>query len=82
MTADESAGASRWRVEVDRELCIGGGVCVSTAPSHFVLDGGRSRPIAEEVAPDDFLVEAALCCPVEAISVHDVASGALIAPEE
>jgi ferredoxin len=82
MSADDAAGTTRWRIEVDREACIGGGVCVGTASNHFTLEGGRSRAIAEEVPPDDTALEAAWCCPVEAIIVRDLATGKQLAPEE
>ncbi len=70
----------RWRVTVNRETCVGSGVCVGTAPRHFRLDDDRSRPIKEVTEPDDLLLEAAESCPTESIMVRD-AAGNLLAPE-
>ncbi|QIS04683.1 ferredoxin [Nocardia brasiliensis] len=70
----------KWQIEVDREQCLGSGMCVGMAPEHFTLVDGRSRPIAEIVAPDEFVVDAAESCPIEAIRVRDADTGAIIAP--
>jgi ferredoxin len=72
----------RWRVGVDRETCIGSGMCAATAPNHFILDADRSRPLAEQIEPDDVVIDAAESCPVEAIVVTDAATGERLAPEE
>ncbi|MEU4642004.1 ferredoxin [Micromonospora sp. NPDC023814] len=71
----------QWRVYVDRARCIGSGICAGTAPGHFVLVDGLSRPLAERVAPDDALVDAADSCPMEAVIVSEVDSLRRIAPE-
>ncbi|GDY31461.1 ferredoxin [Gandjariella thermophila] len=75
-------GELRWRVGVDRETCIGSGICAATAPNHFTLDADRSRPLAELVEPDDVVIDAAESCPVEAIAVSDASTGERLAPEE
>ena len=69
----------RWRVAVDRDRCIGSGMCVGTAPSLFRLAGDRSRPVNERVEPDEAVLDAAETCPMEAITVRD-GSGQLLAP--
>ena len=59
-------------VQVDRELCIGAGVCVVIAPAYFELDGqGLAVAIKPEVDPaDEELVrQAEAGCPVEAILI-------------
>jgi ferredoxin len=66
---------------VDTTRCIGSGICAGTAPGHFVLVDGLSRPLAERVAPDDVLVDAADSCPMEAVIVSEVDSLRRIAPE-
>ncbi|SHF43918.1 ferredoxin [Streptoalloteichus hindustanus] len=72
----------RWSVEVDREACIGSGMCAGSAPAFFELVDGRSRPLRAEVDADDEVLGVAESCPVEAILVRDVATGAQLAPEE
>ncbi|MGK5671395.1 ferredoxin [Micromonospora sp. URMC 106] len=71
----------RWRVHVDTTRCIGSGICAGTAPGHFVLVDGLSRPLAERVTPDDVLIDAADSCPMEAVIVSEVDSLRRIAPE-
>lgn len=77
------SGAGRpWAVRVDGETCIGSGVCLGIAPGRFALRDGVSVPTAGEVDTDQRITDAALNCPVEAISVHERASGARIAPDQ
>ncbi|MCX4388088.1 hypothetical protein OG777_14250 [Micromonospora peucetia] len=45
----------------------------------FCLDTGVSQPVAEEIDPDDAVLEAAESCPSGAISVRNAADGAPIA---
>ncbi|MBV8932617.1 MAG: ferredoxin [Kutzneria sp.] len=71
----------RWlRLEVGPQ-CIGSGVCVGTAAEHFRLVDGQSQPITEDCEPDDLLTYVAEACPVQAISLRDKRTGALLAPE-
>ncbi|WP_037576882.1 ferredoxin [Phaeacidiphilus oryzae] len=61
----------RWRVEVDRSLCIGSGLCAATAAGEFSLDSARqSRPVAPEVDASEAVLEAAEGCPAEAITLR------------
>ncbi|MBH0779625.1 ferredoxin [Nocardia bovistercoris] len=71
----------QWRITVDRTACLGSGMCVGVAPSHFSLVDGLSSPRREHAPPDTAVVEAAESCPVEAILVTSAESGATIAPE-
>ncbi|MBB5913847.1 ferredoxin [Nocardia transvalensis] len=73
--------AEIWRIEVDREACLGSGLCAATAPEHFVIVDGRSRPVAERAEPAEAVVDAAESCPIEAILVR-ADDGRVIAPEE
>jgi ferredoxin len=69
-----------WKITVDRDACLGSGLCASTAPSHFRLDDGKSRTIPENIEPDDLLLDIADTCPAEAITVYD-AAGRRLAPD-
>jgi ferredoxin len=69
-----------WKVTVDRDACLGSGICAGTAPEHFRLEDERSRPINEFVDPDEDVRDAAEMCPAEAITVYD-ADGTVVAPE-
>lgn len=65
-----------WRVSVDAGLCISSGVCLGTAPGRFRFDAAEhSSPVSELTEPDDQIRDAALSCPVEAITLTDAATG-------
>jgi ferredoxin len=71
---------AEWRLAV-AETCIGSGSCTGVAPGHFVLGPDhRSHPVTAEVAPDGSVLDAAASCPVEAISIVELATGAAIEP--
>ena len=59
------------KVKVDKEKCLGCGVCVAIAPKSFKLnDEGKSEPI-EPPGDDKEIVENAVeSCPVGAISIE------------
>jgi ferredoxin len=70
-----------WRVRVDAGLCIGSGMCAGTAPGRFALNGEqRSQPVSELIPHDEQVLDAAVSCPVEAISVTDAGTGAPVQP--
>ena len=61
---------NRIAIEVDRDLCIGSGDCVATAPAVFDLDDdGKAVVLDPDGADTDDVVEAARNCPVTAIFV-------------
>ena len=60
------------RVEVDKETCIGCGVCVALAPKYFKLgEDGKSEVIKPEVDPgdEDTVRTAAQSCPTGSIKI-------------
>ncbi|TVZ02222.1 ferredoxin [Trebonia kvetii] len=58
-------------VKVDRNLCVGTGLCADIAPAAFMLVAGKSQAgDAGSVAVDD-LADAVASCPTSAISVWD-----------
>ncbi|NPA86642.1 MAG: ferredoxin [Candidatus Diapherotrites archaeon] len=62
------------RVWVDKETCIGCGVCVAIAPNYFKLDeDGKSVAIKEEVDPADeeIVRTAAQSCPTGSIKIEE-----------
>ena len=60
------------KARVDRDVCIGSGICVSIAPDVFELDDTmRSRVVHPEAATDDLYREAAENCPTQAIVLED-----------
>lgn len=77
--------ADRWRIEVDRGVCIGAGMCVATAPDHFHFTragGNQSQPVRPEADGSDEVLEAAESCPVEAITLRAAGDGHAVFPPE
>ncbi|MFJ7334520.1 ferredoxin [Streptomyces sp. NPDC101110] len=73
----------RWHVEVDRSLCIGSAQCLHHAPDGFRLDAARqSRPAAPDMDASERVLEAAECCPAEAIVITLRDSGEAVFPPE
>jgi ferredoxin len=73
----------RWRVEVDRSVCIGSAMCVHHAPEGFTLDTARqSHPVLSETDANEKVLTAAEGCPVEAITITLLGSGELVFPPE
>ncbi|NLU70116.1 ferredoxin [Streptomyces sp. HNM0574] len=83
-TDDEAEGGSgRWTVEVDHGLCIGSGLCVSTAPDAFQLNSARqARPLATRRDADDGVLSAAEGCPAEAILITLTATDEPVFPPD
>ena len=62
------------KVRVDKDSCIGCGVCVALAQEYFKLDEeGKSVTIKEDVAPGDEenVRNVAASCPTQAIKTED-----------
>ncbi|GGY89820.1 hypothetical protein GCM10010327_20840 [Streptomyces nitrosporeus] len=56
---------------MDRELCMGSGMCAGIAPELYRLDGeDRAEPLAERIPEDERALDAADSCPASAISVR------------
>lgn len=76
-----AAAMTRWILSVDPDRCGGSGVCAGLAPRHFTYTGRQSVPVAGPFDPDDQVLAAAECCPMEAIRIVDAASGQPLYPE-
>ncbi|HPF17617.1 MAG TPA: ferredoxin [Thermotogota bacterium] len=58
------------KVTLDKDICIGCGVCESLCPSVFVMaDDGKAEVIAPET-DESCAEDAASSCPVNAITVE------------
>ncbi len=69
-----------WLVTVGAE-CIAAGSCLGVAPEHFALgQDGRSHPVRGLIEADGAVLDAAVSCPMEAISVHDAGTGEPVEP--
>lgn len=62
------------KAHVDKDTCIGCGLCPSICPDMFVLDDedGKAKTLQPDVPDElkDDTEEAAASCPVEAITVE------------
>ncbi len=62
------------KVTIDKDLCIGCGLCVDTCPKVFELeDDGKAGVISQEAAAAEIgcAKDAAAMCPTEAIQVEE-----------
>jgi ferredoxin len=58
-------------IDVDRDVCMGSGNCVFTAPGVFELDDDSIARVADpEAAPEGAVLTAARQCPTHAITVR------------
>ena len=73
---------AKYKIEVDRELCIGDGACVGEAPNTFEMDGDNIAIVKDTNGhgPDEIL-QAAQVCPVDTIILTDEQSGEKIWPK-
>ena len=64
---------SKYKVTIDRNLCIGAGSCVAIAPKVFALDSEAKAILLPTVNEEDDtnVLEAAKACPVAAIIITD-----------
>ncbi|ADT84306.1 ferredoxin [Thermococcus barophilus] len=66
---------AKWKVWVDRDVCIGDAICASLCPDVFEMDDeGKSFAKVEIVGEDliDCVNEAAEACPVSCIHVEQI----------
>ncbi len=65
---------TEWKVTVDRDACIGDGICASLCPDVFEMDDeGKSKVIKEVIGEDlhDCVQEAVDSCPVSCITLEE-----------
>lgn len=68
--------AKKWKIVVDRDLCIGAASCVALAMKTFALDGENKAVVLEgEGDPPDLIKLAAESCPTKAIIITDEETG-------
>jgi ferredoxin len=73
--------AAEVRVSVDHNKCVGSQMCIQTAPDVFALDeNGQSTVVDANGDTRARVLEAAEQCPMEAITVVDVATGNILFP--
>ena len=73
---------AKYKIEIDRDLCVGDGACCNEAPGTFELD---EESIAKVISPEgnspEEILKAAQSCPTDAIILHDAEGGQKVWPE-
>lgn len=73
---------AKYKIEVDRDLCIGDGACVGEAPNTFEMDEENIAIVkSEDGDSDDVILQAAQVCPVDAIILTDKETGEKVWPQ-
>jgi ferredoxin len=63
--------ATRIEIEIDRDVCMGSGNCVFTAPGVFELDDDSiARVVDPDASSEEAILTAARQCPTRAITVR------------
>lgn len=71
----------KYRIEVNRSLCIGAASCVAVAPNTFELDNENIAVIRSgDHDSDETNLLAAQSCPTKAIIVTDIETGEQVYP--
>ena len=74
---------AKYKVEIDRDTCIGCELCTTEAPGTFEMDDeGIASVIDQEGDPAETVRSAAEACPSDSILLHDADSGEKVWPED
>ena len=73
--------AAKLKICIDREQCIGDGLCVNEAPETFGLDDDQKAFVLDGPGDDlEYILAAANSCPLDIIAVEDSATGKKLCP--
>jgi len=81
---DYSKGEKKYKIEFDREGCIGAAACCAVAPEQWVMQQDGKPNLAHDEIGDDRLkenIEAAEVCPVRVIIIKEKKTGKQLAPQ-
>ena len=74
--------ADNLKITVDRETCIGDGLCCDEAPDTFEMDDDQKACVKKPVTDGkEAILGAAGNCPVDAIKVEDAKTGKVLYPK-
>jgi ferredoxin len=62
----------KYRIEIDKEKCIGCGNCANVCPASFEMKEGKSNAKRKEIETINCEEEAANSCPVSAIEIKQI----------
>lgn len=63
----------KYKMWVDRDLCIGAATCIAIAPNTYMLDSEAKAIILDTIEQDsdEIILDSARGCPVAAIIIED-----------
>ena len=71
-----SSQTKKYRIKVDRNLCIGAASCVALAMKTFALDSENKAIVLDEAGdPPESIKLAAESCPTKAIILENIETG-------
>jgi ferredoxin len=74
---------AKYRIVIDRDLCVGDKQCWDKAPDTFEIDDNDKAFVKDpEGNWPEYVRAAAEGCPIEAISIYDVETGERVWPTE
>ena len=69
------------RIDINRDVCVGDGLCRETAPDTFTADSEGKTVLIEPVGDEpQYIKSAAKSCRLEAITLHDADTGERVWP--
>ncbi len=77
-------GEKKYKIDFDREACIGAAACCAVAPEQWVMrEDGKPDLMHSEIGDDKLKenIEAAEVCPVRVILLKDKKTGKQLAPQ-
>lgn len=73
---------AKYKIEIDRDLCIGDGACCGEAPNTLEMDDENIAIVTDpEAHSAEEILQAAQVCPVDAIKLIDTDTGEQVWPE-
>lgn len=80
-TQDHFIQVGKYKVKVDRNLCMGCGTCAALAANTFQLDN-ENKPVVKAGTSDtpENILAAAQACPASAIIIADAETGNQVFP--
>ena len=75
-SSTQSSQTKKYRIKVDRNLCIGAASCVALAMKTFALDSENKAIVLDEAGdPPESIKLAAESCPTKAIILENIETG-------
>jgi len=70
------------KICIDRDQCIGDGICANEAPETFDLDDDQLAFVRDEIGDNmECIMAAAQACPLDIITIQNAETGEQLYPE-